>query len=111
MSTKKLLYRISFISNNKIYEMYVKTVSQSNLFGFIEIGDFVFNKNTTLVVDPSEENLKTEFAGVKSSFIPMHAILRIDQVQEQGTAKITSLSGKENNISQFPNPIYTPPKG
>jgi hypothetical protein len=34
----------------------------------------------------------------------MHSVLRIDEVEKQGTAKITELSDK---VAQFPNPIYT----
>ncbi|HGY1341847.1 TPA: DUF1820 family protein, partial [Aeromonas salmonicida subsp. salmonicida] len=36
--------------------------------------------------------------------IPMHHVLRVDQVRKQGAARITELG---NNIAPFPNPIYT----
>jgi hypothetical protein len=36
----------------------------------------------------------------------MHAIIRIDEVDKQGTSKITKAEG---NVTQFPSvPIYTP---
>ena len=62
-----------------------------------------------MVVDPSEEKLKTEFDTVKRSYIPLHAIIRIDEVEKQGTGKISTLEG--DNVSQFPMPVYTPGKG
>ncbi|MCW5588830.1 MAG: DUF1820 family protein [Legionellales bacterium] len=108
MSNRKKIYRVSFVSHNKIYEVYVRSIASSDLFGFIELSEFVFGENTQVVVDPSEERLKLEFADVTVSFVPMHAILRIDEVEREGLAKITNVSNKEGNITQFPGPIYTP---
>ena len=36
-----------------------------------------------------------------------HSIIRIDEVEKQGTSKITSTEG--SNIAQFPVPMYSPP--
>lgn len=107
MSDKDALYRIQFISNGERYELYVKELMQGNMFGFIEIANFVWNKHTEIVLDPSHEKLKDEFADVKRTYIPMHNVLRIDQVEKQGSAKITQLSDKVRSLSQ---PIYTPKK-
>ena len=62
--------------------------------------------DVTVVVDPSEEKIKSEFAGVKRTYLPMHSILRIDEVEKQGASKISKLEG--GNVAQFPVPIYTP---
>ena len=107
MSSKKPLYRIQFISNGERYELYVREVSQGGLFGFVEIGDFVWDTHTSVVLDPSHEKLKDEFADVVSTFIPMHNVLRIDEVKKEGLAKISELSDK---VMAFPSPIYTPKK-
>ncbi len=107
MSKKNPLYRIQFVSNGERYELYVRELSQGGLFGFIEIGDFVWNTHTSLVLDPSHEKLKNEFADVARTYVPMHNVLRIDEVEKQGSAKITSLSDK---VMAFPGPIYTPGK-
>ena len=101
------MYRVEFISGGERYELYVKELIQGNLFGFIEIGDFVWNNHTEIVLDPSHEKLKDEFADVKRTYVPMHNVLRIDQVKKQGSAKITKLSDKVTSLSQ---PIYTPKK-
>lgn len=76
----------------------------SNLFGFIEIADFVFDSQSTLLVDPSTEKLKTEFSGVSRSFIPLQAVIRIDAVTEKGSARISELG---DNVTHFP---YLPGK-
>lgn len=105
MADKNPLYRIQFINNGDRYELYVHEVTQGNLFGFIEIADFVWDNHTSLVVDPSHEKLKSEYADVNRTYIPIHSVLKIDQVEKQGTAKITELSDK---VTPFPSPIYTP---
>ncbi len=102
---KKKLYKISFYNLNKVYEVFAHQVYQSDLYGFITIEGLAFDERSTVVVDPSEEKLKTEFEQVKRFFVPMHAIIRIDEVDKQGVAKI---SDPGENIAQFPSSVYGP---
>lgn len=103
--TSESLYRVRFYSEDKIYEIYAKDVLQGELYGFVILADLIFDNNTTVVVDPSEEKLKSEFGGVRQTIIPMHSIIRIDEVEKRGTAKISEING---NVTQFPSPVYTP---
>jgi hypothetical protein len=102
----KTLYRVTFINQEKVYEIYAKQVQQRDLFGFVVLEDLVFGETSAVVVDPGQERLRNEFQGVKSTYIPMHAIVRIDEVEKEGIAKISAAT-KDNNISQFPTTIYT----
>ena len=105
MATKNL-YKITFSNQGKLYEIYAKSVSNSNLLGFIEIESLVFGEKTSLVVDPSEEKIKTEFEGVKRTYIPMHSVLRIDEVDKEGVSKVSNAEG--NNVTQLPNTVFVP---
>ena len=105
MASKKL-YKITFSNQGKLYEIYAKSVANSNLLGFIEIESLVFGEKTSLVVDPSEEKIKTEFEGVKRTYIPMHSVLRIDEVDKEGVSKISRAEG--NNVTQLPNTVFVP---
>ena len=100
------LYRIIFMNQGKVYEIYARSIAHGDLFGFIEIEDLVFGARTSVVVDPSEERIKSEFEGVRRTYIPMHAVMRIDQVEKQGISKISAVEG--SNVTQFPMPVYTP---
>jgi hypothetical protein len=102
---EKRTYRVTFHNQGKVYEIYARKVHQSGLFGFIEIEDLVFGEKSSVVVDPSEENLKSEFSGVERTYIPMHAIIRIDEVEKTGHSKITDATGGGEKIAPFP--IYT----
>jgi len=103
---KETLYKITFLNNGTTYELYAKSVYQSEIFGFVEIRDFIFGETSAIVADPSEEKLKTEFNQVNASLIPMHSIIRIDFVDKKGVSKITpSKNNEAGTIKPFPN-IY-----
>lgn len=100
------VYKITFFNQGQVYEIYARHVYQSDLWGFLEVEEFVFGERSQMIVDPSEEKLKNEFASVKRSFIPMHAIVRIDEVEKEGAGKITDVKG--GNVAQFPFPTIAP---
>ena len=110
MSTARQIYRVIFLNQGQIYEIYASHIYQSDLYGFIEVEEFLFGERASMVVDPSEERLKSEFAGVQRSFIPMHAVVRIDEVEKEGVGKITE-AGQNGNIHTFPLPLGPGPKG
>ena len=103
------LYKVVFMNQGQVYEIYARSVGQGTLFGFVEVEELIFGERSSVVVDPSEEKIKTEFAGVKRTYLPMHSIIRIDEVDKQGTSKISKLEG--GNVTQFPLPVYTPGEG
>ncbi len=103
--SKKPIYKVIFHNQGKIYEIYARNVQQGAIFGFIEIEKLVFGENNALVVDPTEENLKSEFNHVTRTYIPMHSVVRIDEMDKQGTAKVTDFDDNGKNIMPFP--LYT----
>ncbi len=109
MSANRQIYRVIFLNQGQIYEIYVTSIYQSDLYGFIEVEEFLFGERAQVVVDPSEERLKNEFAGVQRSFIPMQAVIRIDEVEKEGVAKVTDAGG--SNVTAFPMPFSPSPKG
>ena len=100
------IFKIMFVNQGKVYEVYARKVGQGRLFGFIEVEELDFGERSTVVLDPSEERIKSEFSGVKCTMLPMHSILRIDEVKKQGQAKISSFEG--TNVAQFPMSMYQP---
>ena len=103
------IFKVLFVNQGKVYEIYARKVSHGSLFGFIEVEELVFGERSTVVVDPAEEKIKAEFNDVKRTYLPMHSVLRIDEVKKQGTAKITALEG--GNVTPFPMPVYSAPAG
>jgi hypothetical protein len=97
------IFKVQFVREGKVWEVYARKVTHGGLFGFIEVEDFVFGERSSVVVDPGEERVKSEFAGVKRTWLPMQSVLRIDEVKKSGVSKITSYEGA--NVSQFPMPL------
>ena len=109
MSKTKKIYRIIFNGQGGIYEMYARQVSQSPMYAFVEVRDLIFGERSKLVVDPSNERLKAEFSGVRSTLVPLHAIVRIDEVEKEGPNKIIPGEKSRGNVTPFPLPVSTPP--
>lgn len=105
------IYRITFMQQGQVYEVFARHVSPGGLLGFVEIEGLLFGERSQVVLDPSEERLKTEFDGVKRFYVPMHAVVRIDEVEKQGVPRITDGSSSGTNVSAFPVPMYSPGKG
>ena len=102
------VYRITFASQGKIYELYARNVASADLFGFVEVSSLLWSQKSSVVIDPSEDSLKHEFAGVKRFYVPMHSVVRIDEVDHEGTAKIVA-TGLGGSVSPFP--VFVPPGG
>ena len=102
------IFKIIFVNQGKVYEVYARKVSHGTLFGFVEVEELVFGERSSVVLDPGEERVKNEFAGVKRSYLPLQSIIRIDEVRAQGVSKISALEG--SNVAQFPV-SFLPPSG
>jgi len=104
-----MIYKVIFTNQGKVYEIYAKQVNQSGMWGFIEVEGLFFGEKSEVVIDPVEERLKKEFSGVEKTFIPMNAVIRVDEVQKRGENKISPLSSKTDNVASFPaNNILLP---
>ncbi|MFT4676562.1 MAG: hypothetical protein ACJAX5_002139 [Patiriisocius sp.] len=101
------IYKVIFVNQGQIFEIFARQIYQSDLYGFIELEELVFGERSQMLVDPSEERLKAEFDGVNRSYIPMHSIVRIDEVAKEGVGKISEAKGA-TNVSLFPSPAFTP---
>lgn len=99
----KTIYRVIFYNQSTVYEIYAKHLGECDIFGLIEVEGLIFRELSSLVLDTAEERLRTEFSGVKRTFIPTASILRIDEVEKSGVPKIRSLKDKDkSNVSPFP---------
>ena len=99
----KSVYRILFHIHGQVYDVYARNIYQSELYGFVEIEDYTFGNRSQMLIDPAEDRLRNEFEGVQRSFIPMHSIVRIDEVEKEGVAKITDSKG--DTVTPFPMPV------
>ena len=99
----KSVFRVLFHNQGQVYEVYAHNIYQSDLYGFVEIENYTFGNRSAMLIDPTEDRLRNEFEGVQRSFVPMHSIVRIDEVEKEGVAKITDSAG--GTVTPFPLPV------
>lgn len=103
----KTLFKITFLSQGKSYELYARSVQSSDLWGFTTVSELVFDETpNSLIVDPAEEKLRDEFKDTKALHLPIQSILRIEEVEKRGTAVIRDATSGDK-ITPFP---ITPPR-
>ncbi len=96
------MYKISFLNQGKVYELFARQVCGSDLsYGFIEVSELVFDGDGSVVIDPTEERMREEFADVEVLHIPMHSVIRIEQVKKRGTCVIRDSKTGEK-VTQLP---------
>jgi hypothetical protein len=98
------VYKVIFHNGNQVFEVFARQIYQSDMWGFIEIEEMLFGERSQIVVDPGEEKIKNEFAGVKRSYIPLQSVIRIDEVEKEGPAKVSDVPAGEssNKVANFP---------
>ena len=95
------LYRVAFLNHGKVYELFCTGVCTSGLLGFIEVSGLELGDKDSLVVDPTEEKMRDEFDGVEILHLPMHSVLRVEQVRKKGQLVIRERESGEK-VTPFP---------
>ncbi len=103
MANRKL-YKVTFLSAGRIYELYARRVASSELWGFTDVSELVFDVGEGVVVDPTEERLRDEFGATKHLHLPMQSILRVEEVERRGAARIRDAASGETVVTPFPMP-------
>lgn len=98
---EKRLYKIIFLNQGKVYELFSRNVASSGLWGFIEVSDLVFETGESLVVDPTEERMRQEFQGARVLHLPIQSVLRVEEVDKRGQCLIRDRESGEN-VTPFP---------
>lgn len=101
----KPIYRVVVHQQGEIWDLYVREIFQSELWGFIEVEEFVFEDASRMVIDPASEKLQHTFEGVKRSYLPLNAIVRIDEVEREGPLKAVKSDAR---VAEFPRPFPLP---
>lgn len=104
-AVKKAIYKVIFHQQGQVVELYAHHVGQGDIFGFIEVADLVFGARSQVVVDPGEESLRNEFGAAKRLLIPLHAVVRIDEVEREGPSRMRAADSESAIVRAFPVPV------
>jgi hypothetical protein len=120
--TAEPIYRVIFNNQGEVYELYTRYIFQSEMYGFIEVEELLFDESQlneandgsdeseTSQAKISFDKLKQEFTGVKRSFIPLQSIIRIDEMEKPGVVKVSpSKDDPAGNVRHFPSTAFKRP--
>ncbi len=114
--TAEPIYRVIFNNQGEVYELYTRYIFQSEMYGFIEVEELLFDESQiSNASDQAEakisfDKLKLEFTGVKRSFIPLPSIIRIDEMEKPGVVKVSpSKDDPIGNVRHFPSTGFKRP--
>lgn len=81
MSQADVCYRVMFTEDGKVRELFARYICEESLIGFVEVEELLFvSPQSGLVVDTQAEQLAQAFKGVKRTYLPLHNIIRIDEM-------------------------------
>lgn len=116
------IYRVIFNNQGDVYELYTLYIYQSEMYGFVEVEELIFDDSQIKEAKDQEEasgqqetkrnfeKLKLEFTGVKRSFIPLPSIIRIDEMEKPGVVKVSqSKDDPAGNVRHFPSHAFKRP--
>ncbi len=84
MNQSEVCYRVIFSYEGETRELFAKYICEESLMGFVEVEELLFAAPASgVVVDTQEERLQQTFKGVKRTYLPLHTILRIDEMDRQ----------------------------
>lgn len=77
------IYKITFWNKEEAVELHARQIYQSDLWGFLEVEELIF---TDLMQKNNEKEklLQGMFKNVSRIFIPIHTIIRIDEIEKPG---------------------------
>ena len=99
------LYKVKFIQQEVVVELIAKYISEESLMGFIEIEDIIFPGSGEPFA--TDEKYREEFFGIERCYLPLHTLLRIDELSTATEKVVGEVKYKKNNVRRIP--LRNPP--
>ena len=75
---RKKVFKVVFVSQGQVFEVYAKSVSQGGLFGFVEIEGLLFGVRPTDALTVAAVVAAVGVVGVVATVVPSWRATRID---------------------------------
>ena len=100
MNQSDIYYRVIFSYEGKTRELFAKYICEESLMGFVEVEELLFT-TTSSIIDTQEDQLREAFQGVKRTYLPLHSIHRIDELDSQQCQRLGLLKSQEKNTVAY----------
>ncbi len=107
---KGTLYLVSYRDpqNGEVVALKVQSIEDSSLgLGFVKLSGFIFHTET-LVVRPTEEQLKKRFENVKSLHLSIYSLISVEELGMEH--KGLNFKKDRSNLISFPSDLPGAPK-
>lgn len=102
MTVKEHFFRVMFTQRDQLCELYAKQLAESDMYGFIVIEELVLPPLLPSQKEAGETRQPNEFEDVIRTYLPVHSIVRIDEVEKvDETLPLNPIVG-QSNIHLFP---------
>ena len=103
MSCDESVFRVVYQVQGQKKILYARYISEESLMGFIEAEALLTAADKKDLPESLDiENLNAEFESVARTYLPMHAIIRIDELIKENEA-MKSTENTSCNVSHFPS--------
>ena len=82
------LYRVHFKWNGKDHKLKARNLDLTHPY-FVSIKDLVFTRESSLIINPGEDDLKKEFAGTDHLMIPFQSVSLIEEFRDDSKEAAT----------------------
>ena len=72
-------------------ELYAEKVTNSDIFGFVEVSDIVFIDSSELIITPEDDKVRKIFKNITRTLIPLASVARIDEIQMPTNTSVVKL--------------------
>lgn len=93
-----MLYRITFVLMDKTYEVLAKTVDFESHPFLVQVEDFEFEDQSSLIISPNGSESRKRFGEVDKLHIPVQSVKLLEEIPEP-ESKVSTLKIAGNDKS------------
>jgi hypothetical protein len=81
------VYRVHFKWEGKDVELSARSLDMTHPY-FVSIKDLVFSKETKVIINPAEDEIRKKFGGADHLMIPFQSVSLIEEILEDNESRI-----------------------
>ncbi len=95
------LYKVHFKWNDKDVDLTARSLDLTHPY-FVSIKDIIFPDNASLIINPSQDEIRKNFGKANHLMIPFQTVALIEEYKDEEVAKVMPFSVVEDNPTEHP---------
>jgi hypothetical protein len=93
------IYRVHFKWEGKDVELSARNLDMTHPY-FVSIKDLVFPKETRVIINPAEDDVRNKFGGADHLMIPFQSVSLIEEILEDNESRIRQFNLVQEHRNQ-----------